>query len=207
MTLRAADSRTFILSADEFKGNVFEFFYNVSDPTVKATVPKNVFQELRGRYGNVYYIDEEGIESAVEVTSRALKDCLSRGGCSFVPGLSEQQRQFSLIAITSGGFLFGAVLRGGLSAWTWIFAFIWVPWVGLFGFFPLYQRQPEDLTPLFQNAGIFIVCLTATYLSPVFGQVKLPDILVDNVEPPPPPPSPPRSAPTAAPPADEEEQG
>jgi len=37
-----------------------------------------------------------------------------------VPGLSEQQREFSLIAVTSGGFLFGAAARGGMSAWTWV---------------------------------------------------------------------------------------
>jgi hypothetical protein len=53
------------------------------------------------------------------------------GRCKFVPGLSEQQRQFSLISITSGAFLSGAVLRNGLSRWTYIFLFIWVPWIGL----------------------------------------------------------------------------
>ena len=91
-----------------------------------------------------------------------------------MPGLSQQQREFSLIAVTSGGFLFGAVARGGVSAWTWVFCAIWVPWVGMFGFYPLYVRQPEDLTPLYQNAGIFAAIAAATALSPVFGEVEMP---------------------------------
>jgi hypothetical protein len=32
--------------------------------SVKSTIPKNVFQELRGRYGNVYYLRESGAEAA-----------------------------------------------------------------------------------------------------------------------------------------------
>ena len=42
----------------------------------------------------------------------------------------------------------------------------------MFGFYPLYIRQPEDLTPLFQNALIFAACLGVTSLSPLFGEVQ-----------------------------------
>jgi hypothetical protein len=44
----------------------------------------------------------------------------------------------------------------------------------MFGFYPLYVRQPEDLTPLLQNAAIFAVIAGATALSPVFGEVQMP---------------------------------
>ena len=44
----------------------------------------------------------------------------------------------------------------------------------MFGFYPLYVRQPEDLTPLYQNAGIFAAIAAATALSPVFGEVEMP---------------------------------
>jgi hypothetical protein len=114
------------------------------------------------------------LADAVYTAADTLRGCLAKGGCKFVPGLSQQQREFSLIAVTSGGFLFGAVSRGGLSAWTWVFCLIWVPWVGMFGFYPLYVRQPEDLTPLLQNAAIFAVIAGATALSPVFGEVQMP---------------------------------
>ena len=78
-----------------------------------------------------------------------LRGCLAKGGCKFVPGLSQQQREFSLIAVTSGGFLFGAVARGGVSAWTWVFCAIWVPWVGMFGFYPVRQAAggPDPSVP------------------------------------------------------------
>lgn len=172
------DSKTIIVSIDEFKGNVLEFYYDSVNPNVKATIPKNVFQELRGRYGNVYYMKEVGAESTVEEVTTVLKDCLEQGGCNFVPGLSEQQRQFSLLAVTTGAFLSGAVLRNGLSRWTYIFFFIWVPWIGLFGFYPLYIRQPDNLTPLFQNIGIFAVIFSFMWLTPLLGDVKLPTALM-----------------------------
>jgi hypothetical protein len=190
-----ADPKTIVVTVDETKGNVVEFYYDLGQAralfqrcfrqrcrlhrrrgprvlrlpatltsrapwarsqSVKTTIPKSVFQELRGRYGNVYYLRESGAESAVVEVLGALRGCLAQGGCvsafawqhprivfltlfnvlvcgrcKFVPGLSEQQRQFSLISITSGAFLSGAVLRNGLSRWTYIFLFIWVPWIGL----------------------------------------------------------------------------
>ncbi|KAK3247499.1 hypothetical protein CYMTET_43004 [Cymbomonas tetramitiformis] len=177
-----ADSKTIIMSADEFKGNILEFYYDSVNPAVKSTITKNVFQELRGRFGNVYFIREEGTEAAVVAATDVLRVCLLEGGCTFVPGLSEQQRLFSLIAVTSGAFLSGAVLRNGLSRWTFIFLFIWVPWIGLFGFYPLYIRQPEDLTPLFQNAGIFATCFSLTWLTPILGVASLPTMGADSTE-------------------------
>ena len=64
------------------------------------------------------------------------------------------------------------VLRNELSRWTYIFLFIWGPWIGLFGFYPLYIRQPDDLSPLFQNLGIFAVCFGLTYLTPLLGALQ-----------------------------------
>ena len=48
----AADRKTIVMTADEFKGNVIEFYYDTS--SLRDVVPKNVFQEIRGRYGNKY---------------------------------------------------------------------------------------------------------------------------------------------------------
>ena len=98
------------------------------------------------------------------------------------PASVSKQREFSLVAVTTGGFLFGAATRSKgsgaeSSAWTGIFYAIWAPWVGMFGFYPLYVRQPDDLTPLVQNALVFAVCLGVTWFSPVWGgEVSLPSI-------------------------------
>jgi len=167
-----ADRKTVIMTADEFKGNVLEFYYDTS--SLKEVIPKNVFQEMRGRYGNKYYVYEEGLETAVVDATEALRGCLARGGCAFVPGLSPQQREFSLVAVITGGFLFGAATAAGKSAaepspWTGVFIAIWVPWVFAFGFYPLYVRQPEDLTPLIQNAALFAAIVLFTSSSPLLG--------------------------------------
>ena len=40
----------------------------------------------------------------------------------------------------------------------------------MFGFYPLYARQPEDLTPLLENVAVFAACVLATRAgSGVFG--------------------------------------
>ena len=155
-----ADRKTVILAANAFNGNVLEFYDD--SQALKNIIPKSVFQEIRGRFGNKYFVDEEGVEAATTRAAETVVDCLSRGGCAFVPGVSMQQREFSLVAVTSGGFLFGAASRGGVSAWSWVFASIWVPWVLMFGFYPLYVRQPDDLAPLWQNALVFFACVAAT---------------------------------------------
>jgi len=171
----APTPRTITATFDETRGNLVEFFYDSIGPTVKNLIPKNVFQELRGRYGNIYYVEEEGVEKSVQQVVEVLCDCLSKvEGCNFVPGISPQQRLFTLVPITSGGFLSGAVLRNKLSRWSYIFLFIWGPWITLFGFYPFFLRQPEDLTPAIENAVIFLTCIGLTYLTPVLGKAKLP---------------------------------
>jgi len=163
----AADSKTIIVSWDEFKGNVLEFFYPDS---MFETVPRNVFQELRGRFGNKYFIDEEGTEAAVKRVTGVLDNCLAAGGCAFVPGLSEQQRLFSLVPITSGAFLSGGALRNGVNnRWAFIFLLMWTPWIVGFGYYPLYIRQPDDVTPLLENTAIFVLIFAVTLSSPILN--------------------------------------
>ena len=59
---------TITVTLDTFKGNVLEFYYDIGNSRLKAAIPKNVFQEMRGRFGNMFYIDEYGAEStAVEI--------------------------------------------------------------------------------------------------------------------------------------------
>lgn len=169
------DRKLVVLTCDEFKGNVLELYNDYS--TLSPLMPKSVVQEVRGRYGNKYFVDEEGLEEAVFQAANVVTTCLGKpDGCKFVPGLSQQQREFSLVAVLTGGFLFGAASRGitqqrdTSSPWIAVFGFIWVPWVLGFGFYPLWVRQPEDLTPLYENAAIFLACVLATRAgSGVFG--------------------------------------
>ena len=169
------DRKLVIMTVDEFNGNVLDFYNDQS--ALAPIVTKSVVQEIRGRYGNKYFVDEEGLEEATVAAATAMNGCLGKAeGCKFVPGLSQQQREFSLIAVCSGGFLFGAASRGVTksgdtsSPWAAVFGFIWIPWVVMFGFYPLYARQPEDLTPLWENLAIFAACVLVTRAgSGVFG--------------------------------------
>ena len=171
----AEDRKLVIMTVDEFNGNVLDFYND--QQALSPIVPKSVVQEIRGRYGNKYFVDEEGLEAATVAAASAMSGCLGKAeGCKFVPGLSQQQREFSLVAVISGGFLFGAASRGVTqsgdtsSPWAAVFGFIWTPWVFMFGFYPLYARQPEDLTPLWENLAIFAACVLATRAgSGVFG--------------------------------------
>ena len=171
----AEDRKLVIMTVDEFNGNVLDFYND--QQALSPIVPKSVVQEIRGRYGNKYFVDEEGLEAATVAAASAMSGCLGKAeGCKFVPGLSQQQREFSLVAVISGGFLFGAASRGVTqsgdtsSPWAAVFGFIWTPWVAMFGFYPLYARQPEDLTPLWENLAIFAACVLATRAgSGVFG--------------------------------------
>ena len=52
-----ADRKTVILAANAFNGNVLEFYDD--SQALKNIIPKSVFQEIRGRFGNKYFVDEE----------------------------------------------------------------------------------------------------------------------------------------------------
>ena len=72
-----ADRKTVILAADAFNGNVLEFYDD--SQALKNVIPKSVFQEIRGRFGNKYFVDEEGVEAATTRAAETVVDCLDRG--------------------------------------------------------------------------------------------------------------------------------
>ena len=126
-----------IPAANAFNGNVLEFYDD--SQALKNIIPKSVFQEIRGRFGNKYFVDEEGVEAATNARRRRLWIASIAG--IFVPGVSMQQREFSLVAVTSGGF--AQRHQGRCRAWSWVFASIRVPWVLASG--SVHVRQPDDL--------------------------------------------------------------
>ena len=58
----AEDRKLVIMTVDEFNGNVLDFYND--QQALSPIVPKSVVQEIRGRYGNKYFVDEEGLEAA-----------------------------------------------------------------------------------------------------------------------------------------------
>jgi hypothetical protein len=46
---------------------------------------------------------------------------------------------------------------------------LWVPWIVGFGFYPLYVRQPDDLSPIFENVAVFATVFALTQRSPLLS--------------------------------------
>ena len=170
----AEDRKLVIMTVDEFNGNVLGFYND--QQALSPIVPKSVVQEIRGRYGNKYFVDEEGLEAAT-VAAASATERVSRkgGGCKFVPGCRSSNASSHSSRSSPGDFC-SAPRRGRDTVGRHFlalgggFGFIWTPWVFMFGFYPLYARQPEDLTPLWENLAIFAACVLATRAgSGVFG--------------------------------------
>ena len=81
----AEDRKLVIMTVDEFNGNVLDFYND--QQALSPIVPKSVVQEIRGRYGNKYFVDEEGLEAATVAAASAMSGCLGKAeGASSSPG-------------------------------------------------------------------------------------------------------------------------
>jgi hypothetical protein len=73
------DAKTIVVIDDVSSPNVLNF--NTGDG-VREKLPRQFFTELQSRFGNQFYIAEEGNAKALMETVGALKDCLGReNGC------------------------------------------------------------------------------------------------------------------------------
>jgi hypothetical protein len=148
------DDRSLLLVADERGGNLLNF--NVGD-ALFALMPRTFWVELQTRYGNQFYVRENGQDAAVLDSLHAVKGCLNIGGCQVVPGLPQEQWLLTLSTSILGGLIagFAAFPRqpGRRVEWGWVLLLspLWVILFGVFGVAPIVTRTPE-LLPLIRNA-------------------------------------------------------
>jgi hypothetical protein len=160
------DERSLLLVADERGGNLLNF--NVGD-ALFALMPRTFWVELQTRYGNQYYVRENGQDAAVLDSLHAVKGCLAIGGCQVVPGLPQEQWLLTLATSILGGLIvgFAAFPRkpGRRFEWTWVLLFspLWLILFGVFGVAPIITRT-NDLLPLLRNALGFLGGAAAAYL-------------------------------------------
>ena len=166
------DEKSVLLVADSSGGNILNF--NVGDALYKL-LPRTFWVELQTRYGNLYFVREEGEDQSILQSLESIKTCLRQGGCRVVPGLPREQWILTLITSVLGGIICGFAAqprrKGQTFAWQWalIFSPLWGILFIAFGIGPVITRTSEWL-PLVRNiAGFFIGALVA-YLSPVFNQ-------------------------------------
>ena len=163
------DDKSILLVADARGGNILNF--NVGD-AVYQLLPRTFWVELQTRYGNLYFVREEGEDQSILQSLESIKTCLRQGGCRVVPGLPREQWILTLITSVIGGVICGFAAQprreGQIFAWQWalIFSPLWGMLFIAFGIGPVVTRTTEWL-PLVRNIAGFVIGALVAYLSPV----------------------------------------
>ncbi|AFY32923.1 TPM domain-containing protein [Calothrix sp. PCC 7507] len=164
------DDKSILLVADSRGGNILSF--SVGD-AVYELLPRTFWIELQTRFGNLYFVREQGEDQAILQALDSVKGCLLQGGCNVVPGLPREQWILTLITSVIGGVICGFAAQpqreGQVFAWQWalIFSPLWGILFLAFGIGPVVTRTSEWL-PLVRNIVGFLIGALVAYLSPIF---------------------------------------
>lgn len=165
------DKKSIMLVADPRGGNLLNF--SVGDD-LYPLLPRTFWIELQTRFGNQFYVRDNGEDGAVIGAINALETCLNQGGCAVVPGLPREQWILTLITSILGGVICGFAAQprreGGGIAWQWalLFSPLWGILFIAFGLGPVVTRTPE-LLPVIRNVAGFLIGAIVAFLTPVFG--------------------------------------
>ncbi|WP_072619243.1 TPM domain-containing protein [Spirulina major] len=171
------DDHSILLVADSRGGNLLAF--SVGDD-VYEFLPRTFWIELQTRFGNLYYVRDNGANNSIVHAIGAVTQCLKDGGCDVVPGLPQEQWILTLITSILGGVICGlaAVPRkeGQVIAWQWalIFSPLWGILFIAFGIGPVVTRT-SDWLPIFRNVMGFSIGLLVAYLSSVLRMTPTSD--------------------------------
>lgn len=165
------DDRSVLLIADPRGGNLLNF--SVGDALFEL-LPRTFWIELQTRYGNQFFVRENGEDGSILEAIASLENCLRQGGCQVVPGLPREQWILTLITSVVGGAVFGFAAQpreaGKAFAWQWalIFSPLWGILFIAFGIGPVVTRT-ADWLPLLRNVAGFILGALVAYLSPLLN--------------------------------------
>jgi len=166
------NEKSVLLVADPRGGNILNF--NVGDAVYKL-LPRTFWVELQTRFGNLYYVRENGENGSIVEALESIKTCLQRGGCRVVPGLPREQWILTLITSVVGGVIcgFAAIPRKKDQVFAWQWALIFSPLWGIlfiaFGLGPVISRTTEWL-PIVRNILGFLLGGAVAFLSPLLSQ-------------------------------------
>lgn len=165
------NDRSIMMVADPRGGNLLNF--SVGDE-LYPLLPRTFWIELQTRFGNQFYVRDNGEDGAVLGAINALETCLNKGGCAVVPGLPREQWILTLITSILGGVICGFAAQprkeGQGIAWQWalLFSPLWGILFIAFGLGPVVTRTPE-LLPVIRNVAGFLIGAIVAFLTPVFG--------------------------------------
>lgn len=163
------DNHSVMLVADPRGGNLLNF--SVGDDLFNL-MPRTFWIELQTRYGNQFFVRDNGEDASILGALGSIKTCIRQGGCQVVPGLPREQWILTLITSLIGGVVFGfaAQPRGSKQAFSWQWALIFSPLWGIlfidFGIGHVVTRT-SDWLPLFRNIAGFMLGALVAYLSPM----------------------------------------
>jgi hypothetical protein len=166
------DDRSVLLVADPRGGNLLNF--SVGD-ALYPLLSRTFWIELQTRFGNQFFVRENGGDQSILQALGSVETCLKQGGCNVVPGLPREQWILTLITSIVGGAVFGFAAQprkdGQGFAWQWalIFSPLWGILFIAFGIGPVVTRT-SDWLPLFRNVAGFAIGALVAYLSPVLGR-------------------------------------
>ncbi len=165
------DGHSMLLVADPRGGNLLNF--SVGDDFYPL-LPRTFWIELQTRYGNQFFVRENGEDGAILNALESVEGCLLKGGCNVVPGLPREQWILTLITSLLGGVIFGFAAQprrpGQGFAWQWalIFSPLWGILFIAFGLGPVVTRT-ADWIPVLRNVAGFVLGALVAYLSPMLG--------------------------------------
>jgi energy-converting hydrogenase Eha subunit A len=166
------DDKSILLVADARGGNLLAF--SIGD-AVYELMPRTFWIELQARFGNMYFVRDNGENLAITEALDTVKGCLIQGGCNVVPGLPREQWILTLVTSIVGGLIvgFAAIPRkeGQVFAWQWVLIMspLWGILVIAFGVGPVVSRT-SDWLPLVRNLMGFVLGVLVAYLSPLLNQ-------------------------------------
>lgn len=166
------NDKSVLLIADPRGGNLLGF--NVGDE-LYPLLPRTFWIELQTRYGNQFFVRDNGEDQSILQSLQTIETCLRQGGCRVVPGLPREQWILTLITSALGGVIFGfaAQPRKDRQVFSWQWALMFSPLWGIlfiaFGIGPVVSRT-SDWLPLIRNILGFLIGALAAYLTPILSR-------------------------------------
>lgn len=165
------DDHSVLLVADPRGGNLLNF--SVGDALFDL-LPRTFWIELQTRYGNQFFVRDNGENRSIIEALESIETCLRRDGCAVVPGLPQEQWILTLVTSIVGGVIGGFAAHprkpGQVIAWQWVLIFspLWGILFIAFGIGPVVTRT-SDWIPLTRNIAGFAIGFLVAYLSPTFS--------------------------------------
>jgi energy-converting hydrogenase Eha subunit A len=161
------DGKSAVLVADAKGGNILSFA--VGDDFYPL-LPRTFWIELQTRFGNQYFVRDNGEDQSILQALAAVEGCLRKGGCGVVPGIPQEQWILTLMTSIIGGIICGFAGRprkaGQVFSWQWALMFspLWGMLFLSFGLGPVLVRT-SDWLPITRNIAGFSIGLLGAFLT------------------------------------------